>query len=82
MGQFFPNFLKFEPKLANFKKILKNWVILLKIWPQIEQIGICMGHFFLKNLYLYGSTFKFCGSTSLSKPNLSTPQGFVGENGP
>ena len=32
-----------------------------------------MGYFFLKNWYLYGSTFKFRGGTSLSKPNLSTP---------
>ena len=34
-----------------------------------------MGYFFLKNWYLYGSTFKFRGSTSLPKPNLSTPRG-------
>ena len=34
-----------------------------------------MGHFFLKNWYLYGSTFKFCGGTSLPKPNLGTPPG-------
>ena len=34
-----------------------------------------MGHFFLKNWYLYGSTFKFGGGTSLPKPNLSTPRG-------
>ena len=34
-----------------------------------------MGHFFLKNWYLYGSTFKFRGGTSLPKPNLSTPPG-------
>ena len=32
-----------------------------------------MGHFFLKNWCLYGSTFKFRGGTSLPKPNLSTP---------
>ena len=32
-----------------------------------------MGHFCFKNWYLYGSTFKFCSSTSLPKPNLSTP---------
>ena len=30
-----------------------------------------MGHF--TNWYLYGSTFKFCGATSLPKPNLSNP---------
>ena len=32
-----------------------------------------MGHFFLKNWYLYGSSFKFCGGTSLTKLNLHTP---------
>ena len=32
-----------------------------------------MGHFFSKNWYLYGSTFKFYGGTALPKPNLSTP---------
>ena len=31
-----------------------------------------MGHFFLKNWYFYGSSFKFCGGKSLPKPNLST----------
>ena len=33
-----------------------------------------MGYFFLKNWYLYGSIFKFCGGKSLPKPNLSTPR--------
>ena len=33
-----------------------------------------MGYFSLKNWYLYGSTFKFRGGTSLPKPNLSTPR--------
>ena len=77
------------------KKIGKNRVILLKIWPKTElisiwmawKIGICMGLLSnsvaqnwtnwymngLKNWYLYGSTFKFCGGTSLPKPNLNTP---------
>ena len=58
-----------------FKKILeKNQAILLKLWAKIGLIGIWMGHFFFKNLYFYGSTFKFCSSMSLSKPNLSTPR--------
>ena len=30
------------------------------------------GSLFLKNWYLHGSTFKFCGGTSLPKPNLGT----------
>ena len=35
--------------------------------------GMWMGHFFLKKLHFYGSTFKFRSGTSLLKPNLSTP---------
>ena len=31
------------------------------------------GSLFLENWYLYGSTFKFRGGTSLPKQNLSTP---------
>ena len=34
-----------------------------------------MDYFFLKNWYLYGSTFKFCGGTSLPKPDLSNSPG-------
>ena len=71
------DFSKFSQSWAkigsNFRKLWKNWVILHKIWPKVEQIGVWMGHFFMKNWYLYGSTFKFCGSTSLPRPNLSTP---------
>ena len=70
-------FSKFSPILAkigsNVRKFWKNRVILLTIWPKIEQIGIWMGHFFLKNWYLYESTFKFRGGTCLPKPNFSTP---------
>ena len=58
---------------SNLRKFWKNRPILLKIWPKIGPIGIWMGHFFLKNWYLYRSTFKFCGGTSLPKPNLSYP---------
>ena len=55
-------------------KLWKNRVIWLKIWCKIGSIDIWTGQFFLKNWYLYGSTFKFCGSTSLPKPKLSTPR--------
>ena len=58
---------------SNLRKFRKKSVILFKIWPKIEPIGIWMGYFFLKNWYLYGSTFKFRGGTSLPKQNLSTP---------
>ena len=60
--------------VSNLRKFCKNQVILLKIWPQIGSIGIWMGHFFLKNWYLHASTFKFCGGTSLPKPNFNTPR--------
>ena len=50
-------------------------VSLFKILPKIGPIGIWMGYFFLKKWYLYGSTFKFRGGTSLPKPNLNTPLG-------
>ena len=58
---------------SNLRKFWEKSVILFKIWPKIEPIGIWMGYFSLKNWYLYGSIFKFRGSTSLPKPNLSTP---------
>ena len=57
------------------RKFWKNQVISLKIRPKIEPIGTWMGHFFLKNWYLYRSTFKFHGNLSLPKPNLCTPPG-------
>ena len=60
---------------SNLRKFWRNMVILFKIWPKIGPISIWMGYFFLKNWYLYGSTFKFHGGTSLPKPNLSTPPG-------
>ena len=55
------NWLKFEKKFEKFGDFAQN---LNYIW---------MDHFFLKNRYLYGSTFKFRSGTSLSKPNLSPP---------
>ena len=58
---------------SSLRNFWKNRVILIKIWPKIGPIGIRMGRFFLKNWYLYGSTFKFRGGTSLPKQNLSTP---------
>ena len=52
--------------------IFENCLKFIKIWSKIWLISIWMSHFFLKNWYFYGSTFKFRGGTSLSKPNLST----------
>ena len=58
-GLIFQNFPKFDPNWLKFKKILeKSWVILLKSWRKIGRIGILMGHFFLKNWYLYGIYFQ------------------------
>ena len=66
------------PKIgSNLRKFLKNWAILLKIWPKIGLNGIWMSQFFLKNWSLYGCTFKYRGGTSLPKPNLSTPPGSI-----
>ena len=69
-------FSKFSQSWVKISSNLRKWwkiiVILLKIWPKLEQIGIWMGHFFLKKWYLGGSTFKFCSGTFLPKPKLST----------
>ena len=62
------------------REFWKKLVILFKTWPKIGPIGIWMGYFFLKNWYLYGSTFKFRGGTSLPKPNLSTPREIITTN--
>ena len=76
-GLIFQNLAKFWAKIgSNLRKFWKKLAILFKIWPKIEPIGIWMGYSFLENWYLYGSSFKFCGGTSLPKPNLSTPPGF------
>ena len=45
---------------SNLRKLWKNQMILLEIWFKIGligKIGIWICHFFLKNWYLYGSTF-------------------------
>ena len=72
-GSIFQMFLNLSQIGSNLRKFWENWVVLLKNWHKIGPTGIWMGHFFLKNWYLYGSTFKFRGSTSLPKPNLSSP---------
>ena len=65
-SKFFTDFSKIG---SNLRKFRKNQAILLKIRPKIGPLGIWMGHFFLKNWYLYGTTIKFCSGTSLPKPN-------------
>ena len=58
MVQFFKIWAKILEKIGNVvQNLAQNWAI-----------GIWMGYFFLKNWYLYGSTFKFRGGTSLPKP--------------
>ena len=62
-GQIWLKFKKILEKIGNFvQNLVQNWAD----WYM-------NGYFFLKNWYLYGSTFKFHGGTSLPKPNLSTP---------
>ena len=57
------------------RKFEKTLVIFVKILPKIKLIGIWMGYtfFFFENWYMEESTFKIPSSTSLPKPNLSTP---------
>ena len=76
MGRFFKIFPNFSQNLLKFKKIFEKLGDFAPHFSKIGPIGIWMGHFFLKNLYLYGSTCKFCSGTSLPKPNVSTPPGF------
>ena len=67
-------FLQFYLNL-NWLKSKKNPVILLKILRKIGPIGYEWATFsWKKKRYLYGSTFKIHGGTSLPNPNLSTPQ--------
>ena len=73
-GLIFQKIPKFEPKLAqiyeNFGKI--GWFC-SNFGQKLDWLVYEWVTFFLKNWYLYGSTFKFRGGTSLPKPNLSTP---------
>ena len=48
-----------------FPNLSQNWLKFKKILEKICNFvhGIWMSYFFLKNWYLYGSTFKFCGGT-------------------
>ena len=66
MGQF----RKFSQIWANLGKFWKNHVILLKISQKIGPIGIWMGHFFLKNWYLYGYYFQIPQRDIPTKTNL------------
>ena len=61
-------FSNWNQNWLTFKKILEKSVLFLKIGP-IER----MGHFFLKNWYLHGFTFKFLGGTSLPNQTWVTP---------
>ena len=49
--------------------------ILLKHLAQIWADWYISGSLFLKNWYLYGSTFKFCGRHVLTKTKLEYPPG-------
>ena len=74
-------FLQFYLNL-NWLKSKKNPVILLKILRKIGPIGYEWAIFSWKKWYLYGSTFKIHGGTSLPKLNLSTPQPTPGQPTP
>ena len=58
---------------SNFRKFWKNRVILLKIWPKIEQIGMCMGYLFLEKLVFVWAYFQIPGRHLYKKPNFEYP---------
>ena len=64
------NWLKFKKileKSSDFaQNLARNWTD----WYMNELL-------FLENWYLYGSTFKFRGGTSIPNPNLSTPPAYM-----
>ena len=69
----FSKFSKISAKIVSIlRKFEQNQIILVQIWLKIGPIGSCMGHFFFKNRYLYGSTFKFPAAHHLK---IHTPCG-------
>ena len=46
----------------------------------VQSVYECMGNFFLKNLYLYGSTFKFLSGTSYQNQTWVPLLGSEGNN--
>ena len=71
-GSIFPNLSQYWLK---FKKIFKRLGELAQIWPKIGPIGIRLGHFFLKNWYMYGSTFKFPAARPFQNQTWVPPPG-------
>ena len=69
-GSIFQNFPKFG---SNFKNILENLVILLKIWPKIGPIGIWIGHFFLEELVFVWVYFQIRQQHVPTKTKLEYP---------
>ena len=69
------HFFKFSQTWLKFKKILEKSGDFAQSLAQNWADWYMNGSFFLleKLVYLHGSTFKFRGNMSLSKPNLSTP---------
>ena len=55
--------------MGQFFKILEKMDDFSQNWADCYMNG----SLFLKNWYLYGSTFNFAAARSLPKPNLSTP---------
>ena len=75
MGWFFKIFPNFSQNWLKFKKILEKSGIRWfgpKFGKKLSRLVFELVTS-LTNRYLYGFTFKFCSSTSLPKPNLSTP---------
>ena len=73
MSQFFKIWPNLSQNWLKFKKILEKIGNIVQNLAQNWADWYMNGLLFLENWYLYGSTFKFRGGTSLPKPNLSTP---------
>ena len=64
---------------SNLRKFWEKRWFCSKFGQKLDRLVYEWVTFSWKNWYLYGSTFKFRGSTSLPKPNLSTPPGTYGK---
>ena len=60
----------------DLRKLWKNCVILLKILPQIKQIGTLMGQYFLKTWYLLGYFYRFLSKSAAAHPYQQTKLGY------
>ena len=67
----FSKFLQFKLELTHIWR--GEVLILVKIWPQNQEIGIWIGYTFMKNWYVWVH-FQIVSDMSLPKLNFSTPK--------